>query len=153
MEIIIKQKIPSTKTIADVDGKNQQVSILSVYFDVLTLDTAYVDNDDIGYFPIEIVADMSTPDADVISACEKWITDNDVLSKYSGNLRVIPTTAEELEAELNAKIAEKIAIKYPLPAEMALLWKVQEGIFTMESPEIVALRAWVAEAKAMYPKP
>lgn len=84
MEIIIKQKIPSTKEIADVDGNSQNVSVLSVYFDVLTLDTAYVDNDDIGYFPIEIVADMRTSDVDVISACEKWITDNNALSKYTG---------------------------------------------------------------------
>ena len=63
-----------------------------------------------------------------------------------------PPTTEELEAERDANIAAEIAIKYPLPAEMALRWKLHIGELTMESPEIVAYRAWVDSAKAKYPK-
>ena len=63
-----------------------------------------------------------------------------------------PPTVEELEAERDANIASEIAIKYPLPAEMALRWKLRTGELTTESPEIVAYRAWVDSAKVKYPK-
>ena len=63
-----------------------------------------------------------------------------------------PPTIEELNKKRDADIAEYIAIKYSLPAEMSLLWKLNEGVLTMQSPEIIALRARVAEAKVMYPK-
>lgn len=61
-------------------------------------------------------------------------------------------TPEEFDKERNSKIAAEIAIKYPLPAELALHWKVHTGELTMYSPEIVAFRATVDAAKAKYPK-
>ena len=61
-------------------------------------------------------------------------------------------TVEELEKIRNANIAVEIAIKYPLPAELALNWKIHTGELTMESPEIVEFRNTVDLAKAKYPK-
>ena len=141
MEIIIKRKTPTTKDIIEVDGKSTTISILSVYFDVLTPDTAYVDNNNIGYFPIEIAADVDTPDTDIIAACEKWITDNDVLSHYAGKLR-----------NRDEDIADEIAKKYSLADEIAMLWKLQTDELTIDSPEIVEQRQIVADAKLKYPK-
>ena len=140
MEIIIKQKTPITKNIAGADGENTTISILSIYFDVLTPDTAYVDNDDIGYFPIEIAADMNTPDADVITACEKWITDNDVLSHYTGKLR---NRDEDIQTEIEKthSITDEIGIIRKALAKML--------------PDDVDIQAWnnvVVAAKAKYPK-
>ena len=59
-------------------------------------------------------------------------------------------TPEELDKDLNAKIAADVAIDYPLPDQMALNWKVQTGELTMESPEIVAFIARVDEVNAKY---
>ena len=61
-------------------------------------------------------------------------------------------TAEELESKRDENIAAEIAIKYPLPAEMALRWKLRVGKLTMESPEIIAYMSWIESSKAKYPK-
>ena len=63
-----------------------------------------------------------------------------------------PLTAEELEKERNKNIADEIAIKYPLSAELALNWKIHAGELTMISSEIVEFRNTVNLAKAKYPK-
>lgn len=84
MEIIIKKKTPSLKKHVGEDGVETSTFMLSIYFDVLTSETAYVDNNDIGYFPIEIEAEAGISDADIITACKKWLIDNDVLSHYNG---------------------------------------------------------------------
>lgn len=84
MEIIIKKKIPSLKKHVDADGIETSTFVLSIYFDVLTSETVYIDNNDIGYFPIEIEAKPGISDTDIIAACKKWLVDNDVLSHYNG---------------------------------------------------------------------
>ena len=61
-------------------------------------------------------------------------------------------TLEELEKIRNANIAIEIAIKYPLPVELALNWKIHTGELTIESLEIVEFRNTVDSAKAKYPK-
>ena len=140
MKIIIKQKTPITKDIAGADGGNITISILSVYFDVLTPDTAYVDNNNIGYFPIEIVADVDTPDEDIIAACEKWIIDNNVLSHYAGKLR-----------NRDVDIQTEIEKTHSLTDEIGI---IREALVKM-LPDDLNVQIWndvVENAKMKYPK-
>ena len=140
MEIIIKKKIPSTKETTDSDGVEVLTPILSIYFDVLTPGIAYVDNDDIGYFPIEIVADIDTPDEDIIAACEKWITDNDVLSHYAGKLR-----------NRDEDVAAEIGKTYSLTDELQIIRTALAELL----PDDVDVQAWdiaVKAAKIKFPK-
>lgn len=140
MEIIIKQITPITKDIVGADDENITISILSVYFDVLTPDTAYVDDNDIGYFPIEIVADLNTPDVDIIAACEKWIIDNNVLSHYNGKLR-----------NRDEDIANEISKKYSLTDELGIIRMSLAELL----PDNLDIQMWndaVVNAKAKYPK-
>lgn len=64
----------------------------------------------------------------------------------------VPLTAEELDKNRDIDIANEIAIEYPLPAEMALHWKLHTGELTMDSSEIVEFRAKVELIKAKYPQ-
>lgn len=84
MEIIIKQKTFTNKESWNENEEKILIPIISVYFDVLTDTKAYSDNKNIGYFPIEILGNITTSDANIILACEAWITDNNVLSVYQG---------------------------------------------------------------------
>ena len=64
----------------------------------------------------------------------------------------IPPTPEELDKKRNADIADEIALTYSLADEIALLWKLQTGELTIDSPEIAEQRQTVADAKLKYPK-
>ena len=64
----------------------------------------------------------------------------------------IPPTPEELDKKRNADIADEIALTYSLADEIALLWKLQTGELTINSPEIAEQRQTVADAKLKYPK-
>lgn len=64
-----------------------------------------------------------------------------------------PLTLEEIDKIRNTNIAVEIAIKYPLPLEMALHWKIHTGELTMDSNEIIEFRQVVTDAKLKYPKP
>ena len=63
-----------------------------------------------------------------------------------------PPTTDEIEKEYNLNVANEIALKYTLADEMSLLWKLQTGELTIDSPEIVEQRQTVADAKLKYPK-
>lgn len=91
------------------------------------------------------------------------IIENDTIREMTSEEKVIidyvvpipepePPTIEELEKIRDINIAIEIAIKYPLPAEMALHWKIHTNELTMESPEIVKFREIVTAAKEKYPK-
>ena len=97
---------------------------------------------------IAAVAPLKSQLHDLVEQNEIIIAANEVLrAEYVPIL-----TPEEFDKERNSKIAADIAIKYQLPAELALHWKIHTGELTMDSPEIVAFRATVDAAKAKYPK-
>ena len=59
----------------------------------------------------------------------------------------IPPTPEEVEKKYNLNVANEIALKYTLADEVALLWKLQTGELTIDSPEIAEQKQTVADAK------
>ena len=59
----------------------------------------------------------------------------------------IPPTPEEVEKKYNLDVANEIALKYTLADEVALLWKLQTGELTIDSPEIAEQQQTVADAK------
>lgn len=100
-----------------------------------------------------------------IPDCEAkyMVVDNDTIREMTSEEKAVvdyvapipepePLTTDELEKIRNANIADEIAIKYSLPTEMALNWKIHTGELTIESPEIIEFRNTVDLAKAKYPK-
>ena len=141
MEIIIKQVTPFTIEIKDTEGKTKTENRLSIYFDVVTVDRNYVDNENIGYFPIKMIGDANTSIEDISAACTLWITSNDVLSKYQGKIR---TRHGDIESEIRKK--------YTIDDEIGLLADVMSGVKIKDDPEIITWRAVVQAAKDKYPK-
>jgi hypothetical protein len=117
MEIKIKQIKPFTIELVDDNNDPISKSKVHIYFDVITDDKVFIDDNNIGYFPIEF---DEMDEKDLIKACESWIESNDILSKYTGeniedyqlkinNKNDIINRIEILESKLN-NVIEQIKI-------------------------------------------
>ena len=73
----------------------------------------------------------------------------DEYEEWLANIVILP---EQIEKQRKAAIAAEVSKKYTLADEVVMLWKLQTGELTVDSPEIVEHRQTVTDAKSKYPK-
>ena len=71
-------------------------------------------------------------------------------AEYDEWVESIVILPAQIEKRRNVNIASKIAKKYTLEDQIALLWKLQTGELTIDSPEIAEHQQTVADAKLEY---
>ena len=70
--------------------------------------------------------------------------------EYDEFMASILVHPEQVEKQKNANIAAEIIKTYSLEDQIAMLWKLQTGELTIDSPEIVEHMQIVADAKLKY---
>lgn len=82
MEIIIKQKIAKFKQILNNNNELVNINYLDIFFDVESDDKYYIDIDNKGFFPLEIL-DNNNTDEEIKQICSNWIISNNILTIYT----------------------------------------------------------------------